>query len=99
MCIRDSKVTIQVRSGDGGAGAVSFHREKYVAAGGPAGGDGGRGGSLIFTVDEHMSTLMDFRYKRKSVSYTHLFPAGRARFMLMPMPVRSFIIARRSFGL
>ncbi len=58
------KVTIQVRSGDGGA-AVSFHREKYVAAGGPDGGDGGRGGSIIFTVDEHMSTLMDFRYKRK----------------------------------
>lgn len=59
------KVMIQVRSGDGGAGAVSFHREKYVAAGGPDGGDGGRGGSIIFTVDEHMSTLMDFRYKRK----------------------------------
>ncbi len=59
------KVTIQVRAGDGGAGAVSFHREKYVAAGGPDGGDGGRGGSIIFTVDEHMSTLMDFRYKRK----------------------------------
>ena len=59
------KVTIQVRSGDGGAGAVSFHREKYVAAGDPDGGDGGRGGSIIFTVDEHMSTLMDFRYKRK----------------------------------
>ena len=59
------KVTIQVRSGDGGAGAVSFHREKFVAAGGPDGGDGGRGGSIIFTVDEHMSTLMDFRYKRK----------------------------------
>ena len=59
------KVTIQVRSGDGGAGAVSVHREKYVAAGGPDGGDGGRGGSIIFTVDEHMSTLMDFRYKRK----------------------------------
>lgn len=59
------KVTIQLRAGDGGPGAVSFHREKYVAAGGPDGGDGGRGGSIIFTVDEHMSTLMDFRYKRK----------------------------------
>ena len=59
------KVTIQVRAGDGGAGAVSFHREKYVAAGGPDGGDGGRGGSIVFTVDEHMSTLMNFRYKRK----------------------------------
>ena len=59
------KVTIQVRAGDGGAGAVAFHREKYVAAGGPDGGDGGRGGNIVFTVDDHMSTLMDFRYKRK----------------------------------
>lgn len=59
------KVTIQLRAGDGGPGAVSFHREKYVSAGGPDGGDGGRGGSIIFTVDDHMSTLMDFRYKRK----------------------------------
>ena len=62
------KVTITVRAGDGGNGAVTFHREKYVAAGGPDGGDGGRGGSIIFTVDEHMSTLMDFRYKRKYVA-------------------------------
>ena len=62
------KVTIQVRAGDGGAGAVAFHREKYVAAGGPDGGDGGRGGNIVFTVDDHMSTLMDFRYKRKFVA-------------------------------
>lgn len=62
------KVTITVRAGDGGNGAVSFHREKYVANGGPDGGDGGRGGDIIFTVDEHMSTLMDFRYKRKFVA-------------------------------
>ena len=56
---------ITVRAGSGGGGAVSFHREKYVAAGGPDGGDGGRGGSVILRVDSHMSTLMDFRYKRK----------------------------------
>ena len=62
------KVTIQVGAGDGGAGAVAFHREKYVAAGGPDGGDGGRGGNIVFTVDDHMSTLMDFRYKRKFVA-------------------------------
>ena len=62
------KVTIHVRAGDGGAGAVAFHREKYVAAGGPDGGDGGRGGNIVFTVDDHMSTLMDFRYKRKFVA-------------------------------
>jgi len=56
---------ITVKSGAGGNGAVAFHREKYVAAGGPDGGDGGRGGDVIIAVDDHMSTLMDFRYKRK----------------------------------
>ena len=62
------KVTITVRAGKGGDGAVTFHREKYVAAGGPDGGDGGRGGNIVLTVDDHMSTLMDFRYKRKFVA-------------------------------
>ncbi|HPE16071.1 MAG TPA: GTPase ObgE [Oscillospiraceae bacterium] len=56
---------ISVRAGDGGDGAVSFHREKYVAAGGPDGGDGGRGGDILVHADESLSTLMDFRYKRK----------------------------------
>lgn len=56
---------IKIRSGDGGSGAVAFHREKYVASGGPDGGDGGRGGSIVFQVDDNMSTLSDFRYKRK----------------------------------
>ena len=59
------KARITVRAGNGGNGVVSFHREKYVAAGGPDGGDGGRGGSIILQVDDNMSTLMDFRYKRK----------------------------------
>ena len=59
------KARITVRAGNGGNGAIAFHREKYVAAGGPDGGDGGRGGSIILKVDDHMSTLMDFRYKRK----------------------------------
>ena len=59
------KVNIKVKAGKGGNGAVAFHREKYVAAGGPDGGDGGRGGSVILVADPHMSTLMDFRYKRK----------------------------------
>ena len=56
---------IKIKAGDGGDGAVSFHREKYVAAGGPDGGDGGRGGSIVFQVDDNLSTLADFRYKRK----------------------------------
>ena len=59
------KAVIKVKAGDGGDGAVSFHREKYVAAGGPDGGDGGRGGDVVFVVDSGMSTLLDFRYKRK----------------------------------
>ena len=60
--------TIHVIAGKGGDGAVAFHREKYVAAGGPDGGDGGRGGDIIAVVDDHMSTLMDFRYTRKYVA-------------------------------
>ncbi len=56
---------IHLKAGKGGDGAVSFHREKYVAAGGPDGGDGGRGGNIVFMADSNLSTLADFRYKRK----------------------------------
>ena len=62
------KARITVKAGNGGNGVVAFHREKYVAAGGPDGGDGGKGGSIILKVDDNMSTLMDFRYKRKYVA-------------------------------
>ena len=58
-------VSITVKAGDGGNGCVSFHREKFVQAGGPDGGDGGRGGDVIFEASDRMHTLMDFRYKRK----------------------------------
>lgn len=56
---------IKIKAGDGGNGAVSFHREKYVASGGPDGGDGGKGGDVVFKVDDNLATLADFRYKRK----------------------------------
>ncbi|MBR6784751.1 MAG: GTPase ObgE [Clostridia bacterium] len=59
---------IKIKAGNGGNGAVSFRREKYVAAGGPDGGDGGRGGNIVFQVDDNLSTLADFRYKRKYVA-------------------------------
>ena len=63
MFVDVAKITI--KAGKGGDGAVSFHREKFVAAGGPDGGDGGRGGNVVFVADDNLSTLMDFRYKRK----------------------------------
>ncbi len=62
------KATVTIKAGDGGDGAVSFHREKYVAAGGPDGGDGGKGGDVIFVANDNLSTLVDFRYKRKYVA-------------------------------
>ena len=58
-------VKIHVKAGRGGDGAVSFHREKYVANGGPDGGDGGRGGDIVFVADPHTDTLLDFRYTRR----------------------------------
>ena len=59
------KAVIEIKAGDGGNGAVAFHREKYVASGGPDGGDGGKGGDVVFVADDSLSTLADFKYKRK----------------------------------
>ena len=71
------KVRISVSGGRGGDGAVAFHREKYVASGGPDGGDGGHGGSVILRVNDNMSTLLDFRYKRKYAAQPGANGAGR----------------------
>ena len=62
------RAKIYIRSGKGGDGHVSFRREKYVPDGGPDGGDGGKGGNVVFVGESGMSTLMDFRYKRKFVA-------------------------------
>ncbi len=59
------KAKIRIKAGDGGDGAVSFYREKYVAAGGPDGGNGGKGGDIVFVIDDNFSTLIDFKYKKK----------------------------------
>lgn len=61
-------VKITVKSGDGGDGAISFHREKYIANGGPDGGDGGKGGDIVFQMDNNLSTLSNFRYKKRFIA-------------------------------
>ena len=70
---------IKIKAGNGGAGAVAFHREKYVASGGPDGGDGGKGGDIGFVVDDNLATLADFRYKRKYTAKNGLPGEGDKR--------------------
>lgn len=68
--------TVYLKSGNGGNGAVSFRREKYIPLGGPDGGDGGRGGSIIFKADESMTTLLDLKYKRRYIAESGTNGAG-----------------------
>ena len=64
------KAKIKIKAGNGGDGAISFHREKYVAAGGPDGGNGGKGGDVIFVADDNFSSLIDFRYDGKGIRFS-----------------------------
>ena len=56
---------IRIKAGNGGDGCVAFHREKYVSAGGPSGGDGGKGGNVVFVADTNKTSLLEFKYKTK----------------------------------
>lgn len=91
------RVTIYIKAGDGGNGAVSFHREKYVSHGGPDGGDGGRGGDIIFTIDEGKNTLLDFKYRRKFIAQngengkTNKFHGKNAENLEIPLPPGTLI--------
>ena len=97
--------TIWLHAGKGGDGAVSFHREKFVAAGGPDGGDGGRGGDIIFVVDDHLTTLMDFRYKRKYVAPeggkggASLCHGKNAENLVIKVPLGIFVEALAAYAL
>ncbi len=85
-------VKIYLKAGDGGNGAVSFRREKYVSHGGPDGGDGGNGGNIIFTVDEGQNTLTYYKYKRKFKAENGLNGSGskyhgkRGEDLILPVP-------------
>lgn len=91
------RVTIYIKAGDGGNGCVSFHREKYVSHGGPDGGDGGRGGDIIFTVDEGKNTLLDFKYRRKFIAengqngQNSKFRGKSAEHLYIPLPPGTII--------
>ena len=98
MFVDYAKITI--KSGDGGDGAATFRREKYVAAGGPDGGDGGKGGDVYFIVDPDSNTLIDFRYTKKykaengqNGSGSHKFgKSGKDLFVKVPLGKRAKII-------
>lgn len=89
---------IYLRSGDGGAGCVSFRREKYIPRGGPDGGNGGRGGHVIFTTSHNLNTLIDFRYKQHFKAQRGQHGMGRNRSgargedMVIPVPIGTEII-------
>ncbi|MBQ8818424.1 MAG: GTPase ObgE [Clostridia bacterium] len=90
-------VKIYIKAGDGGNGAIAFHREKYVAKGGPDGGDGGHGGNIVFRVDEGTNTLLAFRYKHKFIAENggngkpNKFHGATAPDLVIPVPPGTII--------
>ena len=100
MFVDRAKITII--SGKGGNGAVSFRREPYVPEGGPDGGDGGKGGDVIFQADENLRTLMDFRYQRKYEAESGQNGMKRKRFgkngenLVIKIPVGTMVIDEKS---
>jgi GTPase len=91
------EVKIFVRSGDGGNGAVSFRREKYIPLGGPDGGDGGKGGDVVLIADSHLNTLIDFRYTQHLKAKRGMHGMGKdrtgrsAEHMVMKVPVGTLV--------
>ena len=90
-------VKIYIKAGDGGNGAIAFHREKYVSHGGPSGGDGGHGGNIVFRVDEGSNTLLAFRYKHKFIAQnggngkTEKFHGATAEDLIISVPPGTII--------
>ncbi|MFW6164429.1 MAG: GTPase ObgE, partial [Planctomycetota bacterium] len=91
------EATVYVRAGDGGDGCVSFRREKFVPRGGPDGGDGGKGGDIVFQADTAVDTLLDFTYRRQIVAKNGRPGQGKNRTgasaddLLVPVPVGTLV--------
>lgn len=96
------QVTVHVKAGNGGNGIVAFRREKYVAMGGPAGGDGGSGGDVVFRVDEGLNTLMDFRYNRHFKAKPGISGQGKSQHgrnadpLIVPVPPGTTVTDRET---